>query len=264
MAHNIVSLVRHLQDIDDLNYKMDAPIALGQEERINSIEEKVMDIVNSNLSKNISIISSSKLRAMDTARIIGDFFNSDEYRISIYSEPSLRELDQGEFILPESYKPGDYFEILPRAWDIFFDETFKYQQPYRFGQPHSVDHLRRYSDIETYFLEYGETGQELHSRYFNFLDRFVQESIYSENTSYIFVMHSAGIAILKEIESISAKLSNGLIVNPENFMIECWKDYKENPSEKKYDGFEIVEKLNPESLYKEDMKKLLGFFHEKK
>jgi len=113
---------------------------------------------------------------METAELVKNYLVDKPIKLKIVSEVdnNLREIDQGKFILPEDYKPGDSFAGLKIAGKIFSSETFnpddsyKDNLDYHFGDPLlQSDGTYKYPELAQYFSEYGESYRDVLIRFYS-------------------------------------------------------------------------------------------------
>lgn len=164
----------HLEEVDDLKtYGRDAPLAETEKnkEDLNSIVDTIVSRIRELDKKAVMLIFSSKVRAEETAHLIGAEIKKrlgDDIKIRYVSEDDLRAPEQGEFILPENYEPGSFLEGLKIAQDIFYKESLSHSDQnvhYRFGDPVlRSDGSYKYPILAKYFKASGETYAESLSR----------------------------------------------------------------------------------------------------
>lgn len=137
--HLKVPIIKHLKDIDDLTIGRDTGILAGQENLGRKLADEIYKYATENDYKILLFTISSKKRALQTAEMVRDILCKKKSGIRIIFEINndLREIDQGNFILPNGYKVGDYFKGLKMAGKIFSAETFSENDNflYQFGNP---------------------------------------------------------------------------------------------------------------------------------
>lgn len=169
MAERIIA-VRHFQEQDNLLYLNDSPVMETELPKAISVASEISDRAREGGFSQIHILTSSKKRtevtAVEVAKEIGTTFP-----VTIRIDGRIRTIDQGKYILPEGYKPGDYFQPLQDAWAIFLEETFgEGNLWYRFGDPvTNVDGTCKYPQLVGHFDKYGENQIEFSLRFYSFL-----------------------------------------------------------------------------------------------
>lgn len=225
-----VVLMRHLQDEDNLLVGgNDAGLIEAElpKARHTAVEISLKG-KESNFSQ-VCILSSSKRRAESTAREVGRELGKD-FPVVIEIDKRIREIDQGDYILPTDYKPGDRFQILQDAWLIFFKETFENKNiAYRFGDPLLIDGKYKYPDLLGHFRSFGENQTEFSIRFYSFIadlcDRFKSEDLILP----VIVTHQAMTARFAEMVIISEKIKSGKItdIKPGTLPLLEWQQFEE-------------------------------------
>jgi hypothetical protein len=169
-----VSIVKHLEDEDDLNFGRDTILIPEQYERAKKLADDIYKTALEGDYKILAFFISPKLRAQGTADLVSHAIHElpDSPRILRNTETELREIDQGSFVLPKDYKPGDKYDGLKIAGKIFSSETFK-KNPgednldYHYGDPlPGVDGTFVYPELANYFTKSGESYREILIRFY--------------------------------------------------------------------------------------------------
>ncbi len=215
----------HLEEVDDLQkYGRDAPLAETEKnkEDLNVIVDTIASRTQELGKKAVMLISSSKMRTEETAKLIGTEIKQrlgDAIKIRYTSEEGLRAPDQGEFILPENYEPGSFFEGLKIASDIFYEESLNRSDQnvhYRFGDPVvRSDGSYKYPALAKYFKESGETYAESLSRLLKLVVEMGEkvEKLHS-SVEVVLVGHGFTYEIFKSLSVLAEKVKNeGVQVN---------------------------------------------------
>jgi ribosomal protein L28 len=158
---NSIPIVRHLDDIDDLRtYWRDGPLISWQREKAHEIAEIILNKYNLSNSKKLIFPVSTKRRWFQTANLVKESLLSlsPELDIRIIKQLNLREIDQGEFILPHWYEAWMECEWLRIAAKIFFWEVFwwdhwwKDNYYYKYWDPLLLkDGSYKYDILQKYF-----------------------------------------------------------------------------------------------------------------
>jgi broad specificity phosphatase PhoE len=169
-------IAKHLEDEDDLRKKRDAELVPGQEERAQQMADSVYKHALNNDFKVLLFCVSPKKRAQETSLLVKKLIEEKAVKIPILVETdaNLREIDQGEFLLPEDYEPGNQYEGLKKAGRIFSEETFSSIDPsldnlnYHFGDPLlQEDGTYKYPELKQYFIKSGESYTDVLLRFYS-------------------------------------------------------------------------------------------------
>ncbi|MDP9249093.1 MAG: hypothetical protein M3M85_01095 [bacterium] len=176
-----ISVAKHLEDENDLSKNRDAGLVPGQEQLAFSMAEAIHEHAISNKFRILLFYVSPKKRALETAELVKKCLadKTDKLRIILKVDTNLREIDQGRFILPESYQTGDHFPGLKIAGQIFSAETFNSENPandnlnYHFGDPLlQTDGTYKYPELLQYFSERGESYRDILLRFYGEVIKF--------------------------------------------------------------------------------------------
>jgi len=169
-----ILFVGHLDEVDDLEtHGRDAPLEDTEKnkEDLSKIVDAVVSQIKDSGRKAVMFVTSSKIRSIETAQLVGAEIKKmlgEDVKVRYATEDDLRAPEQGEFILPENYKPGSFFEGLKIASDIFYKESLDFPNQnihYKFGDPVlSPDGSYKYPILVNYFKASGETYAESLSR----------------------------------------------------------------------------------------------------
>jgi len=205
-----VMLIRHFRDQDNLLYHNDSPI-MDEELPKAKVAATEVEAEFEGISE-VEVFVSNKQRAEMTARTIFGHLNG-HVSVSINVEPRLREIDQGRYVLPCGYLPGDNFPPLQEAWAVFFHETFKNGNIYyRFGDPMVGEDDCKYPQLSGHFVEYGENQIEFSIRFYSFLIDICKKYKGRRDVLPVIVTHQAVTARFAEVLSIAEKYRNGAII----------------------------------------------------
>lgn len=222
-----LTLVRHLCDRNLLRGNFcDAPLIPGQEQEAESIAKQIVSIAQ---NKKIIVFTSNKIRALETTDMLFRFI-SNEYDLNV--DDRIRELDQGKYILPDSYKEGDFFPPLQKAWNLYFEQTFKNKNYfYRFADPLRYQNCKPiHEDLDRSFYEYGENQNEFSIRYLSFLVDLLKLINSNKDKHFVIVTHQAIIARIIEFTSIYEYIQNTFLPNIAmgTFQMMEWEHFKIN------------------------------------
>ncbi len=166
-----IHVAKHLHDRDDLEREgRDAGLVAGQEHLAANMADEVYRHAVEGGFNTLVFCASTKTRTIETAQMVEHSLRDKPIKLHIILEtdPNLREIDQGAFILPPGYKAGDSFEGLKIAWKIFSAETFNERDPskdnldYHFGDPlRQEDGTFKYPELNNYFSERGESYRDI-------------------------------------------------------------------------------------------------------
>jgi broad specificity phosphatase PhoE len=114
---------RHFKDIDDLRLNRDG--SLDYSENLDFEAEKIADEILEKTLENdkniISFVISPKKRTLETTELIIKKIKEKNTKIKclVKEQESIRELDQGEYILNSDYENGNVVGELSLANDIY-------------------------------------------------------------------------------------------------------------------------------------------------
>ena len=210
-----IMVMRHFKDQDNLFYENNSPVVEDELLRVKNIAAEIAYRATEDGFNSINLITSNKARAEMTTRAVANrvaLFLPTTYEI----DTRIRELDQGKYVLPGGYKPGDHFQPLQDAWGIFFKETFSEENIlYRFGDPVSLeDGSFKYPQIAGAFEECGENQIEFSIRFYSFISDLCGRFGNSPEALPLVVTHQALAARIAELGHIMNKLKNNDIERP--------------------------------------------------
>lgn len=157
----------------------------------------------------------------------------------------LRASEQGEFILPEGYEPGNEFVGLKMAGNIFEKEnkgennTNTKNIDYRFGDPVlGKNGVYKYPELLNHFNQYGETYRETLGRMFrSILELGKKYDKLLGDVEIVIVGHGQTYHIVRGLKIIGERIINdGLELNPGDTIELLWEIYKQCPKEEKTPG----------------------------
>ncbi len=162
-----ILFARHLEEIDDLKkWGRNAPLMNTEknEEDLKEIVDAIVSKIKESNKKAIMFVTSPKTRSKETAYLVAAEIKKrlrTNIKIRYVLEDNLRGPEQGEFILPDNYNPGSFFEGLRIASEIFFKESLGFPDHdthYKFGDPVlKSDGSYKYPELTKYFKTSGET-----------------------------------------------------------------------------------------------------------
>lgn len=228
MSENIF-LIRHFEDEDNLFQANDNQLINNELLKAGILKEIIISKAFESNIHRAYFLTSNKRRALITARAIANRIE-DTMPITIEIDPRIREIDQGSYILPPTYNPGDFYPPLTKAWDVYFAETFKNRNiKYRFGDPLVRNGSSKYPEISGYFNKYGENQREFSIRFYSFLRDLLQGFSYQKEYIPIIITHQALIARFKEIAMIAEKVNLNIInhIDPGTLPLLEWEQFQE-------------------------------------
>jgi len=214
--------VRHLQDQNVLkSYGLDGPLVSGQEEKITRAVETILETAKKIDSSRVRILYTDKtLRVKQTAEMLAEVLR-EHIDVDLTNEDRLDVFDQGEMLLPENYKDGEYFDPLMKAWDAVCDEAYEYRNiDYRFGSGHG---FKKYPILAKSFSRKGESLRDLLIRQYSVLLDLLKGNFFRENEVLIICGQDMFILLIKEL----LELFTEDVTRPEDLPYESWKIYKE-------------------------------------
>jgi broad specificity phosphatase PhoE len=232
-----VPIIKHLADQDDLLQNRDAGLVPEQEHLADQLANEIYEHAISNNFKVLVFCVSSKRRAMETAELVEKSLErkSVKLRIVVDIDTNLREIDQGKFILPEDYKPGDTFEGLKIAGKIFGAESFNPEDPtkdnldYRFGDPFlQADGSYKYPELQKYFSEPGESYKDVLLRFYSQIIK-LSENLerFTDKVEPVIFTHGQPHQIFTDLAEVAEKICNeGFTFEEGSLPRFCWNIYK--------------------------------------
>jgi broad specificity phosphatase PhoE len=253
-------VVRHLRDADNLVLNgTDNPLVPDQDNIASEFCNRLVFEAKKDGYRGIVMITSPKKRAFETAQILqGEILRSENsFKVSIILCSNLRELDQGKFIFPSEYKPGDFFEPLAEAWKIFWSETFidKHNLLYHFGSPYSGTE-RLYPNLQNSFESCGECYRDYAVRLYSAIYDFGQRLNRFRSLKPVVITHDSPRVIFQELEYI-AKLVQDNVINiaPGSLPQLTWDTYSTH--ELSHLKFGEISTITPVALLDSKIQKIL-------
>lgn len=231
-----IPIIRHFEDVEDLRkHKRDGELIPGQDVEARRIATSLLENIREENKKAVILTCSDKKRAVQTAELIISQLNNmaADIKTRIATNSYLSSIYEGEFILPENYKPGDKFDGLPLANKIFNKEVFESDNPndaYRFGDPIKLsDNKYKYPELLKYFRSYGENNKEMMTRiYLSILDIYNKFHKLKLNTKIVVVTHAQLYQIFRNLSVVVQKIKNEDIeFDIGDIPRLCWRVYKE-------------------------------------
>lgn len=252
MKTNELFFAGHLEETDDLKrFKRDAPVELNPENLIilDQIVEALEKKIRTDNSKALILVTSSKLRSVKTAELIAQILKSklgDSFKIRFSVDSNLDAPDQGDFLLPENYNPGDFFEGLKVASKIFLDQSLgeKGDLYYRFGDPVLQDDGNyKFPELSKYFVQFGETYGESLSRVLISVIKASDKFNKFRGTMEISVIaHGFTFHILRGLSFLAKKVGDeNLQIKPGELATKLWEVYQQHPVSLKTTPFSSID-----------------------
>lgn len=202
-------IIRHLKDIDDLRFdQRDTPLQPNQEGLLLPTAESIVNLCKTQGKSGIHIITSPKARTLDTTRLFSAHVVNLASDLTITTEVDdrIRELDQGEFLLPVDYIPGTKFQPLNTAWDAFIEQSFcTHNIDYHFGDPINNGESCVYPELNI-FSKVGESQREFTIRTYSFILDLINQVKNSPSTLPVVITHQALLHRVLEISEVAKKI----------------------------------------------------------
>lgn len=262
-----IPVVRHFdeEDLITLNGR-DGEILPGQEEKAKEAAKVIYFEMVKNNQKSVFFITSAKKRTIQTADLITEELLKidDTIKVNQSIEKDLEAVREGEYILPDGYKPGDYFIGLELASKAFSVEVYQSMGNlninnylYRYGDPVLLkDGTYKYPELCKYFKKPGENYKELLLRIYKMvvvthkkLDKF-QKSI-----KVVVLTHGQPAQIFKDLNAIGDKMKNEHLDFKKGELPDlCWAEYNKRDISTRVTGqtdlISIDNLSNPELISK--------------
>lgn len=216
MKQSTLPIIRHLVEIDDLRSERDGELQSGQEPAAQEIAKELAKHIDSHNINKLVFIHSPKKRALTTAQLTEQFLLeiNPGTQIKYYSEPNLKDIYHGVYILPASYKIGDFFEGFAQADKIFYGEVFGEKDNktenyiYRYGDPYPLDDGNyKYPELAQYFSKSGENFKEALIRIYSEIVKFANDyRKYYEDYEPVVFSHGLPLEIYKDISEVAEEV----------------------------------------------------------
>lgn len=226
-----MNAVRHIEDIDDLRENRDGSINWEKKEDALGMASQIIKEAQDSDSEIIFFATSPKKRVQETTVLVRDEIRrKTNLKTVLTVEKNIREIDQGEFRLPENYTYGVFIPELKKAWEVFWDETFNRGNfTYRFGSTENGKGEKEYADLENFFITPGENYTEFCLRLYTSVLEMARNPnlIDREKVKIVVMTHSAPLAIFKELEDVARKiLTENFDFATGTLMQTCWDNFK--------------------------------------
>jgi len=263
-----IMVVRHLDDVDDLRrYGRDGVLIPGQEDRAEDIAKEIYSEIKNDGKKAILFVTSPKIRARETARLVADSLRKmdNSLKIRFTAEDDLRVMDQGDFVLPDDYKQGDSHAGLKLAGKVFAKEVHASDGPdgvdnygYKFGDPVLMpDGSFKYPELNGYFNECGESYKDVLVRLYLLIIETHEKLFKLEGkTKLVVITHGQPSQIFKDLIKVAQMIKSGEAQFTTGKLAKlCWDVYNKRDDSEKVTG--RVDVLSLEELGDPKMIKIL-------
>lgn len=126
---------RHFKDEDNLQeYGFNPPLIAGQDTVAVDVASQIKDSFDKKNLSEIVIYTSTKLRCMQSAEMVGKHLQKS-FNVKIIPNKNLNWIDDGKINVPDDYAPKTFYPILFKAWEIFINENLANNTKYRLGDP---------------------------------------------------------------------------------------------------------------------------------
>ncbi len=234
----------HVDEIDDLRkYRRDAPLKDSEKNCIDlsKISNAIISKMRQSGKKAVIFITSPRIRAKETAVLVALAIKKqlgEEIKIRYSTDEKLKLTEQGEFILPKDYIPGEFFEGLKIASEIFLKESINNLNQnlhYQFGDPViQQDGSFKYPELAELFIKSGETYAQSLSRIFLSVIE-MGYKIHKINSSYtevVLIAHGFTYHILRGLVVLGEQIKQKNInINTGELANILWEIYSKREGE---------------------------------
>ena len=261
-------IIRHFDEVDDLSLDIrDGELLPEQEEKARNIAEQIINELKNDSQEAVFFVTSTRARAVQTADLIIKELQKIKPDVRTFKteEENLCAIKEGKFILPEDYKPGDYFIGLEVAANAFSDEVHAKEKGlgednylYRHGDPLLLeDGTFKYPELLKYFESSGENYREVLLRIYKLIIvTHKKASKLTKKTKVAILTHGQPAQIFKDLNAVAAKVSAGSIDVPLGQLANlCWEEYKNRDESERVTG--QTDMVSIEYLENEDMIQIL-------
>lgn len=262
-----IPIFRHLEDEDNILENRDGHLLGGQEEVAKDLARKIYEEYLSDDCNAVFIMCSSKKRSYETSDMISSNLKNinPELKVKIVKNNSLREIDQGEIIIPENYETGDNFKGLLLSGGIFFKEVFGADKEggvdnysYRYSDPLLQDDgSYKYPELKKYFSEPGESYKEILIRiYEQIIDFSKNINRFNDKIKFVICSHGQTAQIFEDLVEASDLIQKeGATLKQGSLPRICWELFKKR-SKQRLDLGEF-DSISIDSMFNEEMIDLL-------
>jgi|GEM_PF-1382903 len=222
--------VRHLSDQNALKaYGHDAPLKLGQEGLLITTAEKILAELKESGKKVVHFLYTTKTRrVVETVNLLAEVLHQNGVSVVFEHDVRLEVMDQGDLILPDGYRDGEWFDPLDIAWDAICDEAYLNRNIfYRFG-----DNLGgKYPILSAAFSQPGESlGWSMINKY-SLIHDLIHGKFAKDDELLVIVAQSDLPLLIMELNALEGRPD----VTPENLPYKSWEVYKSGLQERMYD-----------------------------
>lgn len=232
----IFAVVRHLRDENALrSFGHNGPLVPGQEDILNQTADEIIKVMEEEQKTSVRILYTEKTRRIkETADILCEKMTQRGIAVIMQHEKRMEVMDQGDLVLPENYKDGEWFTPLDKAWDAICDEAYLYDNIfYSFGDAKGKN--QSYPELANAFSRTGQSmGWTLINKYSLICDILRSNIGLKENEFLVIACQSDLPLILIELQ----KLCGDPDVNSTNLPEKCWTVYKKGGLQDEF-GYDI-------------------------
>jgi broad specificity phosphatase PhoE len=163
-------LVRHGQDKDILNTKLDQPLIPDSLNLVNGLASCVKTMFLKDIV--FTIMYGPSKRTSQTSQHLAKMLSESGYIVNLEENADIKEFYQGQFHVDYSFLVNGKYTPLETAWEIFKTKVLEGEFHYKFGDP-VIDSRGRstFPLLQNFFTEYGETQFDFLFRIRRFLSR---------------------------------------------------------------------------------------------
>ncbi len=241
-----ILIAEHLKDKNDLRNNRDPELEEGQEDMAELIADHIYEHAIEHGFETLQFYVSSKRRTTQTAELVKKIIDNKPIKLTIPPfeiDEDLQAIKQGKLILPPDYKPGDNFEGLVLAQNIFNNESWTNggKGPgivnYHFGDPIKLGEILqaddtykeeyKYPELKECFSEPGESFKEMLLRYLSYVIKLYEnKKLLSGKVMPVVVTHGQPNEFFRVFEEVAVLIGKkSLNPEPENFPRLCWNLY---------------------------------------
>ena len=214
-TEQVLPIIRHLPEADDLRDERDGEVLPGQEDAAMQIATELLNVIDLKGAENLTFIHSPKKRAKTTAQMTEKFLTELNPGIHVQShiEPNIKDIHHGVYKLPKNYQPGDFYEGFGLADKIFYGEVFDNYPDvenllYHYGDPClQPDGTYRYPELSLYFSGYGENFRDVLIRIYSEVAKFtVEYRQHKPGSVPVMFSHGLPLEIYKDLSEVSQQI----------------------------------------------------------
>lgn len=248
-----IFILRHLDDIIDYRVpQRNTSLKDNETKKAPFIANQINELYKDSGFSSIRIITSSQLRATQTAEAVSDALRIRGHaRISLNVDPRITDLAHGRYVVGSDYSEGEDIPARRLAEKAFNNASFTHNNiDYRHGDSLPTPTGHTYSHLVNLFTLPGESQREFSKRFYNFMHEIITDANNDPSVMYIVVTHTA--VVFRSFELMHLLAEDVESIQPGNLISLEWAAARYLPHSKEklfvYPG--ELKTLDYSSIYK--------------